>query len=55
MATTGRVVVLNGTSSSGKSTLAKHLQARFVDAGECRIIVGLDPGEAAAVVFAAVR
>ena len=39
---TGRVIVLNGTSSSGKSTLAATLQARLADAGECWVVIGLD-------------
>jgi chloramphenicol 3-O-phosphotransferase len=30
----GRVIVLNGTSSAGKSTLAQLLQGRFAAAGE---------------------
>ncbi len=38
----GRVVVLNGTSSSGKTTLAAALQADRVRAGECWIVIGLD-------------
>ena len=29
MATRGRVIVLNGTSSAGKSTLSRALQARL--------------------------
>ena len=40
--TPGRVIVLNGTSSSGKTTLAKTLQARFARAGECWIVIALD-------------
>jgi chloramphenicol 3-O phosphotransferase len=35
----GRVIVLNGTSSSGKSTLAKALQARL---GGPWLVVGID-------------
>jgi chloramphenicol 3-O phosphotransferase len=38
----GRVIVLNGTSSAGKSTLAETLQARFAAAGEPWIVVGVD-------------
>jgi chloramphenicol 3-O phosphotransferase len=38
----GRVIVLNGTSSAGKSTLAAALQARLAAAGECWIVVALD-------------
>jgi chloramphenicol 3-O phosphotransferase len=36
------VIVLNGTTSAGKSTLAVELQARLVAAGECWIVVGID-------------
>jgi chloramphenicol 3-O phosphotransferase len=39
---TGRVVVLNGTSSAGKSTLAAGLQARLTAAGECWFVIGID-------------
>jgi chloramphenicol 3-O phosphotransferase len=38
----GRVIVLNGTSSAGKSTLAEVLQARFAAAGEPWIVIGVD-------------
>ena len=38
----GRVIVLNGTSSAGKTTLATTLQARFADAGECWVVLGID-------------
>jgi chloramphenicol 3-O phosphotransferase len=37
-----QVIVLNGTSSAGKSTLASVLQARLADVGECWIVMGLD-------------
>jgi chloramphenicol 3-O phosphotransferase len=37
-----QVIVLNGTSSAGKSTLASALQARLADGGECWIVMGLD-------------
>ena len=37
-----QVIVLNGTSSAGKSTLASALQARLAEAGECWIVMGLD-------------
>lgn len=37
-----QVIVLNGTSSAGKSTLASTLQARLADVGECWIVMGLD-------------
>lgn len=39
MVARGRVIVLNGTSSSGKSTLAKALQARL---GGPWLVVGID-------------
>ena len=34
--------MLNGTSSAGKTTLARHLRDRFTDAGECWIVIGID-------------
>ena len=37
-----QVIVLNGTSSAGKSTLASALQARLAEAGECWIVMGID-------------
>ena len=37
-----QVIVLNGTSSAGKSTLASALQARLAEAGGCWIVLGLD-------------
>lgn len=40
--TPGKVIVLNGTTSSGKTTLATTLQARLASAGECWIIIALD-------------
>ena len=40
--TPGRIIVLNGVSSSGKTTLAATLQAEFTRLGECWIITGLD-------------
>jgi chloramphenicol 3-O phosphotransferase len=40
--TPGQVIVLNGTSSSGKTTLALQLQARFAAAGECWIVIAID-------------
>jgi chloramphenicol 3-O phosphotransferase len=36
------VVVLNGTSSAGKSTLATGLQARLTADGECWFVIGID-------------
>jgi chloramphenicol 3-O-phosphotransferase len=39
----GRVIVLNGTSSAGKSTLAQLLQDRFAAAGEPWIVVHRHP------------
>src|SRR4051794_15582389 len=38
----GRVIVLNGTSSAGKTTLATKLQTRLTDGGECWIVIGVD-------------
>lgn len=38
----GKVIVLNGSTSSGKTTLAKTLQARFASAGDCWIVIALD-------------
>jgi chloramphenicol 3-O phosphotransferase len=38
----GRVIVLNGPSSSGKTSLAVELQARLASRGECWIILGID-------------
>lgn len=38
----GRVIVLNGTSSSGKTTLATTLQARLAELGQCWIVIGID-------------
>jgi chloramphenicol 3-O phosphotransferase len=40
--TQGGVILLNGTSSSGKTTLAVRLQADFAAAGGCWIVVALD-------------
>ena len=34
--------MLNGTSSSGKTTLAQGLQERFARAGECWFVIGVD-------------
>jgi chloramphenicol 3-O phosphotransferase len=36
------VIVLNGTSSAGKSTLAATLQARLAELGECWVVLGID-------------
>jgi chloramphenicol 3-O phosphotransferase len=38
----GHIIVLDGTSSAGKTTLAKGLQARFEAIGECWLITGVD-------------
>jgi chloramphenicol 3-O phosphotransferase len=38
----GRVVVLNGTSSAGKTTLATMLQSRLASDGDCWIVLGID-------------
>ena len=37
-----QVIVLSGTSSAGKSTVASSLQAQLADVGECWIVMGLD-------------
>jgi chloramphenicol 3-O phosphotransferase len=36
------VILLNGTSSAGKTTVAQELQERFVADGECWIVLGID-------------
>jgi chloramphenicol 3-O phosphotransferase len=36
------VIVLNGTSSAGKSTLARELQVMLTDAGECWLVMSQD-------------
>lgn len=38
----GRVVVLNGASSAGKTTLAKAFSQAQASAGECWLVVGID-------------
>jgi chloramphenicol 3-O phosphotransferase len=40
--TTGSVIVLNGPSSSGKTTLAAALQRRFAAVGECWFVYAMD-------------
>ena len=40
--TTGSVIVLNGPSSSGKTTLASALQRRFAADGECWFVYAMD-------------
>lgn len=42
MVRAGQVVVLNGTSSAGKTSLAYAFQARRADAGECWVVLGID-------------
>ena len=39
---TGRVIVLNGTTSAGKTTLAKLLQRELAARGEPWLVIGLD-------------
>ncbi len=39
---TGNLIVLNGPSSAGKSTLAVALQQQFAAAGECWFVYGMD-------------
>ena len=38
----GRVLVLNGTTSAGKSTLARVLQQKLADRGEPWVVIALD-------------
>jgi chloramphenicol 3-O-phosphotransferase len=38
----GEVVILNGTTSAGKTTLAVELQAQLAAAGECWLVWGID-------------
>ena len=38
----GRVVVFNGTSSAGKTTLATNVRDRLAEIGECWVVIGLD-------------
>jgi chloramphenicol 3-O phosphotransferase len=40
--TSGRVIVLQGTSSSGKTTLAAAVQDRLLATGACWIVTGVD-------------
>jgi chloramphenicol 3-O phosphotransferase len=40
--TAGTVIVLNGPSSSGKTTLARALQRRFAAAGACWFVYAMD-------------
>ena len=40
--TMGSVIVLNGPSSSGKTTLARALQRRFAAAGACWFVYAMD-------------
>ena len=40
--TQGAVILLNGTSSAGKTTLAAQLQADLATHGECWIVIGID-------------
>ena len=38
----GHVIILNGTTSAGKSTLARTLQQKLADLGEPWVVIGLD-------------
>src|SRR5215210_4148008 len=38
----GRVLVLNGASSAGKSALAHHMQRKLTEAGSCWVIFSWD-------------
>jgi chloramphenicol 3-O phosphotransferase len=42
MVAPGRVVVINGTSSAGKTTLAETFQEARAAAGECWLVFGID-------------
>jgi chloramphenicol 3-O phosphotransferase len=42
MENTGSVIILNGPSSSGKTTLAAALQRRLAAAGECWFVYAMD-------------
>ena len=42
MTTPGRVVILNGTSSAGKSTIAELFQAQQAAEGTCWLLIALD-------------
>ena len=42
MVAPGRVVVINGTSSAGKTTLAHAFQEARAAAGECWVVFGID-------------
>jgi chloramphenicol 3-O phosphotransferase len=40
--TAGEIIILNGTSSSGKTTLASTLQAELACEGECWVVMAID-------------
>ena len=40
--TPGEVIVLNGTSTAGKSTLAAEMQRQLTGRGRCWVILGID-------------
>lgn len=42
MAAPGRIILLNGTSSAGKTTLAAALRAHYDERGESWLVVGID-------------
>ncbi len=42
MTAPGRVVILNGTSSAGKTSVARRFQAAEADAGRCWLSIGID-------------
>ncbi|HTU85756.1 MAG TPA: AAA family ATPase [Solirubrobacteraceae bacterium] len=42
MSVPGRVVILNGASSSGKTTLAEHFRDAKASEGECWLLLGID-------------
>jgi len=42
MSVPGRVVILNGASSAGKTTLAEHFRNAKASEGECWLLLGMD-------------
>jgi len=42
MTVPGRVVILNGASSAGKTTLAEHFQRARASEGDCWLLIGID-------------
>ena len=42
MTVPGRVVILNGASSAGKTTLAEHFRRARASDGDCWLLIGID-------------